>query len=90
MFIHIGAGSVVRDCSIIGFFDMDGKWDSEITKDFLKRNDREGKTITAGDDLPRSFVLTDNALVFTHISTSALKARAGGQCPQPTSAFVQP
>lgn len=79
MFIHIGAGSVVRGRSIIGFFDMDGKWDSEVTKDFLKRNDREGKTVTAGEDLPRSFVLTDDALVFTHISTSALKARAGIQ-----------
>ncbi len=76
MFIHIGAGSVVRDRSIIGFFDMDGKWDSEITKDFLKRSDREGRTVSAGEDLPRSFVLTDNTLVFTHISTSALKARA--------------
>lgn len=75
MFIHIGAGSVVRDKSIIGFFDMDGKWDSEITKDFLKRYDKDGRTVSAGDDLPRSFVLTDDRLVFTHISTSALKSR---------------
>lgn len=79
MFIHIGAGSVVRDKSIIGFFDMDGKWDSEITKDFLKRYDKVGKTVSAGDDLPRSFVLTDDRLVFTHISTSALRSRVEGE-----------
>lgn len=79
MLIHIGAGSVVRDKSVIGFFDMDGKWDSEVTKDFLKRYDKDGKTVSAGDDLPRSFVLTDDRLVFTHISTSALRARVMGE-----------
>lgn len=76
MFIHIGAGSLIRGRDVIGFFDMDGKWDSQITKDFLKRYDRGGRTLTAGDDLPRSFVLTDSGVVFTHISTSALKSRA--------------
>ena len=76
MFIHIGAGSLLRSRDILGFFDMDGKWNSEITKDFLKRCDRDGKTVTAGDDLPRSFVLTDSGVVFTHISTSALKSRS--------------
>ena len=76
MFIHIGEGSLLRSRDILGFFAMDGKWDSEITNDFLKRCDRDGKTVTAGDDLPRSFVLTDSGVVFTHISTSALKSRS--------------
>ena len=40
---------------------------------------RSGRTVAAGDDLPRSFVLTDDRLVFTHISTSALKSRAEGE-----------
>ncbi|MBE6709793.1 MAG: DUF370 domain-containing protein [Clostridia bacterium] len=79
MFIHIGAGSLIRDRSVLGFFDMDGKWDSVTTKDFLKRCDKAGLTLTAGDDLPRSFVLTDDGVVFTHISTSALKSRAEGE-----------
>ncbi|MGN1346395.1 MAG: extracellular matrix regulator RemB [Eubacteriales bacterium] len=78
MFIHIGAGSVVRGEAVIGFFDMDGKWDSEVTKDFLKRVEKDGRTCSAGSDLPRSFVLTDDRLIFTHISTSALKSRAEG------------
>lgn len=76
MFIHIGAGSLIRADKVIGFFDMDGRWDSEVTKDFLKRSEQEGLTVSAGDDLPRSFVLSDDALIFTHISTSALKTRA--------------
>ncbi len=76
MFIHIGAGSVARDSEIIGFFDMDGKWDSEVTKDFLKGYEKSGRTTSAGDDLPRSFVLTDKGVTFTHISTMALKQRS--------------
>ena len=75
MYIHIGAGRTVRAKEIIGIFDMDGKWDSEITKEFLKRSEREGKTSSAGNDLPRTFVLTDNEVIFTHISTTAIEGR---------------
>lgn len=75
MLIHIGAGSLIREKSVIGFFDMDGKWDSEVTRDFLKRSEKRGVTSSAGDELPRSFVLTDDGITFTHISTSALKNR---------------
>ena len=81
MYIHIGGGRVVRGNEIIGFFDMDGKWDSEVTKEFLKSAERRGRTETAGDDLPRSFVLCgekyqDSKVIFTHISTSAVKGRS--------------
>ena len=76
MYIHIGAGRVVRDRDVLGVFDMDGKWDSEITKEFLKRAEKSGATESAGDDLPRSFVLTDSGVIFTHISTTAVAGRA--------------
>ena len=75
MYIHIGAGRTVRSKEIIGIFDMDGKWDSDITKEFLKRSEREGRTSSAGSDLPRTFVLTDNEVIFTHISTTAIEGR---------------
>ncbi len=76
MYIHIGAGYNVRDKQIIGCFDMDGKWDSGVTREFLKNAEKSGKTDTAGYDLPRSFVLTDDKIIFTHISTSAIVGRA--------------
>jgi len=44
MYMHIGAGRMVRDKSVIGCFDMDGKWDSDVTREFLKRAEKEGKT----------------------------------------------
>ncbi|MBE6617897.1 MAG: DUF370 domain-containing protein [Ruminococcaceae bacterium] len=76
MYIHIGAGCNVRDCDVIGFFDMDGKWDSDTTKAFLKNAEKKGKTESAGYDLPRSFVLTDDKIIFSHISTTAILGRS--------------
>ena len=75
MYIHIGAGRNVRDREIIGIFDMDGKWDSAVTKEFLKNAEKEGRTSSAGADLPRTFVLTDKEIIFTHISTTAIEGR---------------
>ncbi len=80
MLIHIGAGYLVREKDIVGYFDIDGKVDSAVTKDFLKQAEKAGRCDTAGTDLPRSFVLTakekgEEKVVFTHISTQALKKR---------------
>ena len=75
MILHIGGGKNLRSSEIIGCFDMDGKWDSPVTKEFLKNLDKEGKTEMAGSDLPRTFVLTDKGVVFTHISTQAIRGR---------------
>ncbi len=76
MYIHIGASRLVRDSSVIGVFDLDGKWDSDLTKEFLKTAERRGKTSAAGEDLPRTFVLTDDGVIFTHISSVAVANRA--------------
>lgn len=90
--IHIGAGTLVREEDVIGYFDMDGRVDSAITKEFLKCAEKNGRCVTAGTDLPRSFVLcaptgasgrrkrhnaggAKERVIFTHISTQALKKR---------------
>ncbi|MBO7404956.1 MAG: DUF370 domain-containing protein [Clostridia bacterium] len=77
MMIHIGGGRVVRSGSILGVFDMDGHADSAVNRAFLKNAEKQGRTATAGDDLPRSFVVTDTEVIFTHISTSAIVGRSG-------------
>ena len=66
---------MVRDRDVLGCFDMDGKWDSELTKEFLKAAEKNGVTESAGDDLPRSFGRTDRGVIFTHISTTAIAGR---------------
>ena len=75
MILHIGAGRLVRDRDIIGCFDMDGHADSAVNREFLKEAEKRGRTESAGEDLPRSFVLTDRGVIFTHISTAAIVGR---------------
>ena len=75
MYLHIGAGRLVRDAAIIGCFDMDGHADSAVNRDFLKAAEKRGATSSAGEDLPRTFILTDGAVIFTHISTAAVVGR---------------
>ena len=79
MYLHIGAGRLVRASSIIGCFDMDGHTDSRVNRDFLKSAEKRGVTSSAGDDLPRTFILTDDGVIFTHISTAAVVGRIGSR-----------
>ncbi len=76
MYLHIGAGRLVRDGEILGCFDMDGHQDSAVNREFLKTAERRGITESAGEDLPRTFILTDGKIIFTHISTAAVVGRA--------------
>ncbi|MBQ5821485.1 MAG: DUF370 domain-containing protein [Clostridia bacterium] len=90
MLKHIGAGYLVREEDIVGYFDLDGKVDAAVTKEFLKKAEKLGRCDVAGEDLPRSFVLSadkkcsvrggrkqtkEEKVIFTHISTQALKKR---------------
>ena len=79
MFIHIGSGKSVKKSDLIGIFDIDGKITPEITANFLKKAQKEGKVDSAGEDLPKSFVLVGNKdkteIIFSHISSTKLAER---------------
>ena len=79
MYLHIGAGRLIRSSSILGCFDMDGHVDSPVNRDFLKSAERRGVTSSAGGDLPRTFIVTDAGVIFTHISTAAVVGRAASR-----------
>ncbi|MBD5084212.1 MAG: DUF370 domain-containing protein [Clostridiales bacterium] len=82
MYLHLGQNVMVRNQDVIGVFDLDNTTWSFRTRRFLERAEREGRVITVGNDLPRSFVLTqegDNLpmVYITALSCTALSARAG-------------
>ena len=58
--IHLGKNETVHIKNVIGFFDIDGATESETTKDFLKKNEKEYKIINLLYDLPKCFVLTSD------------------------------
>lgn len=89
MFLHAGAGTVVRGEDIIGIFDLDGKITTSDTADFLRRAEKDGVMELAGEDLPKCFILavpqkrsrrpmkrTRRRVILSHLSTAALGGRA--------------
>ncbi|MBE6622451.1 MAG: DUF370 domain-containing protein [Ruminococcaceae bacterium] len=76
MFLHAGNNKNLRLKKIIGIFDMDTATVSADTKNFLKRTDRLGVTEALFDEVPKSFLLTDDGKVyFSQISTHSLVGR---------------
>ena len=65
MYIHAGNGVSVRKDRIIGVFDMDNSTESEITAEFLRDAEKNGKTVNCRKTaLPKSFILTEDGTVY--------------------------
>jgi len=48
----------VRTRSIIGIFDLDNTTCSKHTKKFLRMAEKNGQVAAAGEELPKTFILT--------------------------------
>lgn len=86
MYLHLGQNVMVRHEDVIGIFDLDNTTWSFRTRRFLERAEREGRVISLGDDLPRSFVLIregagSSTIYITPLSAAALSARAARNLP---------
>ena len=76
MFLHIGNGKSVRKKDIIGIFDLDTSTIGQITKEYLKRSESEGRAETVGDGIPKAYVVTTDGRVYiTTLSASSLRGR---------------
>ena len=60
MYLHLGQDTVVRDCDIIGIFDLEITSQSKTTRAFLDRAQQEGTVLEVCDDLPKSFLVCDH------------------------------
>ena len=80
MYIQISQNTVVREESVIGFFDMDNTTASHLTRAFLFGAQREGIVEDSAEDLPGSFVLCcedgKNRIYLSPHSTATLAKRA--------------
>ncbi len=84
MYLHAGKNRIIRTKNIIGIFDTDKATVSEITKDFLRKTERDGLTESASYEIPKSFILykddfdsTVHKVCFSQISVGALSKRMG-------------
>ena len=79
MYVSIGADFAVRDRSIIGIFDLDNASWSKHTRNFLREAEQQGEVVAISDELPKSFLLTEefglNRVYLTQFSPAALENR---------------
>ena len=66
----------MRKKKIIGIFDMDTSTRGSETRVFLRRAEKEGRSVNVKYEIPKSFVVTeDNGVLLTQLSPSALAGR---------------
>ena len=79
MYLHIGNGQSLKECEILGIFDLDTATVSKNTKKYISKLEKEGKVEYTDSDLPRSFVVYgrrgDIKVKLSRISTVGLKQR---------------
>ncbi len=79
MHLHIGNGQTVKKESIIGIFDLDNASVSGVTREFLRKKEKEKKVSYPDSDLPRSFLVCEaggeTSVKLSRISTVGLKTR---------------
>ena len=80
MYLHLGQSVVVPVRDVIGIFDMDNASWAYKTREFLDTAQEEGRVIWVCDDLPRSFVVTDNGsenwqVYVSQLSSATLQGR---------------
>ena len=78
MYLNIGNDMMLRQKSVVGIFDLDNTSTSKRTREFLENAEREGQVVPC-DDLPKSFVLTQEygmiRIYLTSLSASTLEKR---------------
>ncbi len=79
MYVNIGGDMAVRDRSIIGIFDLDGATLSKKTVEYLRSAEQEGGLITVSEDIPKSFLVTEEygleRVYFTQLSAATIEKR---------------
>ena len=80
MYLHLGSSVVIHQDDILGIFDLDNTTWSRHTRDFLSLAELEGRVVSVGDDLPKSFTLCQNkagevTVYLSQLSSSTLFKR---------------
>ncbi len=80
MYVHLGGDTVILQKDIIAIFDLELTSISKITREFLHVAEEEGFVVNVSDDLPKSYVLTQNdnesKVYISPISAATLLKRA--------------
>lgn len=78
MYLYLGSNKSVRSCDIEAIFDLDTATVSTHTRAYLNKAQRDGRVVTLGYDLPKSFVIMKDGTVYlAEHNVSTIIALAG-------------
>lgn len=78
MYLHLGNDVVVDIKTITGIFDMDNTTVARSTREYLSRAQKNGEVIDVTEDLPKSFIVTEeNGKTAVYISSLASRTLYG-------------
>ncbi len=78
MYVDIATDFLLNDKDIIGVFDLDNTTINNHTRNFLNQKQKENKVVYLIKDLPKSFVVTEDGMVYViELSSQIIKKRLG-------------
>ena len=77
--LHIGAGYLIDPRQIVGIFDLDKTTYGPRTREFLAKAEKAGQVISAGYELPKSFLVCSDGkkttVYLSQLASSTLQKR---------------
>ncbi len=75
MFLHLGGTVTIRTRDIIGIFDIERCSVSRMTAEYLNNCQKKNMIVNVSEDMPKSFILTDEATYISNVSNSTIFRR---------------
>lgn len=77
MFLYLGGDITVKSKDVIGIFDIEECSVSRTTVEFLNFSQKNGRIVNVSEEMPKSFIVTENKTYISNVSnrTIALRAR---------------
>lgn len=77
--LHIGAGYLINTAQIVGIFDLDKTTYGPRTREFLAKAEKKGNVVSAGYELPKSFLVCNEGgkttVFLSQLAVSTLQKR---------------
>ena len=75
MFLFLGGDISVRSDEVVGVFDIEECSVSRITADYLNACQKNGRVVNVSEDMPKSFIVTENKTYISNVSHSTIVKR---------------
>lgn len=72
IFLRLYPDYLIKEEEIVGIFDLDSATETFPTRKFLREAEAKGLMRVASKNIPRSFIVTENAVYLSHSTKSAL------------------